>query len=416
MTHALQAPPRPIVHGLVWLLLAVVGAAVAWAGMTRMNLVVRAPGRVRPIDSVTRIVNPVRGDVLSGSTGGRVAEVRFREGDAVKKGDVLLRFNTERLDNEIAKLKRLIQVGEDELADLLREKDLLARQFAAARAKGEAEAAQASDEIQQAKAKQATEQRAAQATLVAARDELARLHQLMNTPGALARADYVKAQAREQEAREALAKTEVPLDESKPKLVQLSLVLAEKEYALKQQELETKQRLKQAEVDKARSELTNLTLELSQAVLVAPVDGIVTDGDVKVGDVIAPGQKVAEIAEQRGFLFEALVPSEEVGHLQVGMPVRLKLDAFDYQKYGTLSGTVRYISPDAVAVPDSSGSHGQRGAAFLVRIDLDESAIPSEEIRGKIKFGMIGQAEIVTGDESLLFLMLKKMRQSISLG
>src|SRR5262249_20619599 len=158
----------------------------------------------------------------------------------------------------------------------------------------------------------------------------------------------------------------------------LALALAEKEYALKQQELEGRQRLKQAEVDKARSDLTNLEIELSQAVLVAPVDGVVTDGDVKVGDVIGPGQRVLEIAERKGFRFEVLVPSEEVGRLQVGMPVRVKLDAFDYQKYGTLSGTVCYISPDSVAPePRAAGAtaaQGQRDALFLVRIDLDTDA------------------------------------------
>jgi hemolysin D len=424
LSRTLQAPPRRFVHGLVWLLIGLLGTAVGWAGFTRMDLVVRASGRVRPLDTATKIFNPVRGDVLSGSSGGRVAEVHFHEGDEVKKGDVLLRFNTERLDNEIVKLKRTIQVDEGELSGLERERDLLARQFSATRAKGEEELAQATEELRQAKVKQASEQRSAQTELLVARDELARQQRLMSS-GALARSEYVKSQAREQEAKEQLARAEVALNESKPKLAQLALVLAEKEQALKQQELEGRQRLKQAAVEKARSELTNLELELSQAILIAPVDGVVTDGDVKVGDVIGPGQRVLEIAEQKGFRFEVLVLSEEVGHLQVGMPVRIKLDAFDYQKYGTVSGTVGYISPDSVVAqePQSAGgpvgptaSRGQRAAAFLVKIDLDSDAIGFEEVRSKIKLGMLGQAEIVTDHETLLFLLLKKIRQSISLG
>ena len=243
----------------------------------------------------------------------------------------------------------------------------------------------------------------------------------MSTRGAGTPAEYVKVQARELEAREQLARAELPLNESRPKVAQLALLLAEKEFTLKQHDLESRQRLKQAEVDKARSDLTNLEMELSQAVLVSPVDGVVTDGDVKVGDIIGPGQRVLEIAEQKGFRFEVLVPSEEVGHIQVGMPVRIKLDAFDYQKYGTLTGTVCYISPDAVPVsePQPAGptaAHAQRSSGFLVKVDLNNETAGSEELRSKMKLGMLGQAEIVTDHETLLFLLLKKIRQSISLG
>ena len=161
LSRTLQAPPRFIIHGLVWVLIGLLGTGIGWAGITGMDLVVRAAGRVRPLDSATKIFNPVRGEVLSGSAGGRVAEVHFHEGDTVKKGDILLRFNTERLDNEIVKLKRTIQVGEGELSDLRGEKDLLDRQLAASRAKGEAEVAQATEELKQAKAKQASDLRSA---------------------------------------------------------------------------------------------------------------------------------------------------------------------------------------------------------------------------------------------------------------
>jgi hemolysin D len=366
----------------------------------------------------------VRGEVLSGSSGGRVAAVNFHEGDEVKKGDILIRFNTERLDNEIVNLKRIMKAGEADLADLVHEKELLANQYAAARAKGEAEVLQAKEELRQAKAKQETEVRSAQATLDAARDELSRLQRLASTPGALAPSEVVKVETRVKEAREQLAKAGVALDEGRPKVAQLALALAEKEYALKQQDLENRQRLKQSEGEKAQSELANLEMERSQAVLTAPVDGVITSGDVKVGDLIGPGQLVLEIAEQKGFRFELLVPSEEVGHLRVGMPVRIKLDAYDYQKYGTLTGTVSYISPDSVQPPAPQSSHSrsaavvaaQGSAVFLVKVDVDSDEIGQGELRSKIKLGMFGQAEIVTGHENLLFLLLKKIRQSISLG
>ena len=116
---------------------------------------------------------------------------------------------------------------------------------------------------------------------------------------------------------------------------------------------------------------------------------------MKVGDLLSSGQPVVEIAEQKGFLFEVSVPSEEVGHLQVGMSARIKLDAFDYQKYGTLEGTVRFISPD------SGVAEGQRAPSYLVRIELAGEEVGRGDFHGRVKLGMAGQAEIVTGQEAL---------------
>src|SRR5207237_4640258 len=150
--------------------------------------------------------------------------------------------------------------------------------------------------------------------------------------------------------------------------------------------------------------------ERRQAVLVAPLDGVITAGEVKVGDLLEPGKSVVEIAEGKGFRFELAVPTEEVGRLQIGMRARVKLDAFDYQRYGTVEGTVCFISPDS-GVPK-----GQQAAFYTVRIAIEGDEVGRGDFRGQIKLGMAGQGEIVTGQETILALLLKKIRQSISLG
>jgi len=179
---------------------------------------------------------------------------------------------------------------------------------------------------------------------------------------------------------------------------------------MRRQELQTKQGIKQGEVQAIRIELANLELERQQAIMRAPIDGIVTTGDVKVGDLLERGKPVVEIAAQQGFRFEAAVPSEEVGHLRVGMPARIKLDAYDYQRYGTVAGTVVFVAPD------SGMPAGQHTVTYLVKIQLEEEELRRGESRGRVKLGMAGQAEIVTGQERLLTLLVKKIRQTISLG
>jgi multidrug efflux pump subunit AcrA (membrane-fusion protein) len=123
----LARPPR-IVHGTVLLLVVFLSVALAWTALTQADLVVRAAGRIRPVSAPKKVVSAVRGEVLSASFGGRVVEVHFREGDEVHKGDVLIRLDTERLDNEIAKRRRMIQTGEEERTKLVHLEKILLEQ------------------------------------------------------------------------------------------------------------------------------------------------------------------------------------------------------------------------------------------------------------------------------------------------
>jgi multidrug resistance efflux pump len=228
--------------------------------------------------------------------------------------------------------------------------------------------------------------------------------------GVAAPADLLKAVAKTREAQEKLAKARLPVDESRLVVLRRALEQIDRDSAVKRQDLEQKRGAKRAEVEAARIELANLELEQDQAVIRSPIDGIVTSGDVKVGDVLEPSKPVAEVAEQAGFRFEAAVPSEEVGHLRVGMPVQIKLDAYDYQRYGTLEGTVCFVSPD------SGVEGGQKAALYTVKVAVPRDELGRGTYRGRVKLGMAGQAEIVTGQESVLSLLVRRVRRTISLG
>jgi multidrug resistance efflux pump len=407
--QALLARPPRVVHGTVILLALLLGAALLWSALTRADLVVRGAGRVRPVTAPVKVFNGGRGEVFSASAGGRVVEVNCREGDEVRRGDVLVRLDTGRLDNDIARRKQAIQAGEEELARIRRLQEAQAQQFAATRAKAEAEWAQAEEGVRQAKGRQGADVRLAQAELDIAQDELERVRQLLGK-GAAPAADLVKAVGQVREAKERLEKARVPVEEGRVAVCRQALALAEKDHAVKQEELALKRAARQSEVEAARVELAGAELERQQAVLRAPLDGVVIRGDIKVGDLLEPGKPVVEIAEQRGFRFEMAVPSEEMARLRVGMPARIRLDAYDYQKYGTLNGTICFVAPDS-EVPD-----GQRAARYVVRIEVDGDQVGRGDLRGQVKLGMAGQAEIVTDQESVLLLLVRKIRQTISLG
>src|SRR5262245_1745550 len=82
--------PR-FVHAAVFLLVGLIVTAGVWAAHTRVNLVVTAAGRVRPV-STPQKVSLARAEGLSG----KVAEVHFTQGQYVRQGDLLLRLDTEK--------------------------------------------------------------------------------------------------------------------------------------------------------------------------------------------------------------------------------------------------------------------------------------------------------------------------------
>jgi multidrug resistance efflux pump len=227
------------------------------------------------------------------------------------------------------------------------------------------------------------------------------------------------ATTRRQALENRLERARVPAEEGQLETARQSLALLERDSAIRQEELNLKRSAKQTEVQSAKLEMVALTKQRDHAVLRVPVDGVVAWADVKVGELVPQGKVILEVAEEKGFIFEAAVPSEEIGHLQVGMTARVKLDAFDYQKYGVVPGTVQFISPDSGIAQAPNGAPAAKGGPspyYVVRIAMESAEFSRGRFPGRVKLGMAGHVEIVTEQESLLTILVKKVRQSISLG
>lgn len=419
LRQALQVKPPAVVHGAALLLTASLVAAVVWMGVTKVNLVVRAPGRARPVSVPARVFLPT-----SVNTGARVAEVHYKEGDHVKAGAVLLKLETERLDNEIAKRRRTIAGGEEELTRMTRLDRTQRARYAACKAKAEAELAHADEEVKRATKRRDVDIQLATIEVEKSADNATRIRRLRGV--ATSASEVLQALAQERTARENLAKAELPVDAGKVTVLRRALALAEQEEEVRQEEADLKRSHKKAEVEAARLELANFELERRQSTLLAPCDGVIISRELKVGDVPERSRPIAEVAAEGGLVFEVTVPNAEIGHLKVGLPARVRVDAYDYQKYGTLAGKVIYLSADS-GVVDQNSSQGQSGqpghgsaargkgqAVYVVKVAVESTELVRNDMHGEVKLGMTGQAEIVTDRESLLWLLLRKIRRSIS--
>ncbi len=411
--QALAARPPRLVHGAALLMTALLATALAWAALTQARLVVLAQGRVRSAEIPRRVFAPSGFDAEA-----RVVESPFDEGDPVRQGDVLVRLDTTQLDNRIAKLTLTIEAGRRELEKLSAQARLLVSQQSAARQKAESELKHAVDSLELARARRESEIRRGQAELAAAEFRWQCCRKLSDTRVATQH-ELVDAEAKLAQARETLAQAELPLDGSAVDVARDALNLISHDFAVRTAELEAHLAAKQGEVDAAGKDLANLNCQRQAAVLRSPIDGVVVAGRIRVGDVLEPGKPALEVAREECRTFEAVVSGEDVGLVRLGMPVRIRFDAYDYQKYGVLQGHVSYIAPDSQATPPAAGGQGEGRPvprlAFLVRVELHAGQVGRGEVEGPVKLGLGGTAEIITDSESLLAIFLKRLRQTISL-
>jgi HlyD family type I secretion membrane fusion protein len=132
----------------------------------------------------------------------------------------------------------------------------------------------------------------------------------------------------------------------------------------------------------------------------APADGMVKGLAVKMaGEVVSPGQVVLEVVPTSGGLaVESRVATKDVGSLSVGQPVTVKVTAYDFARFGAVAGTLEQIS--ATTFLDENGQ-----PYYKARIGLAQDWVGRRD--NVVLPGMVVQADITTGEKTLLQYLLK---------
>jgi membrane fusion protein, adhesin transport system len=148
---------------------------------------------------------------------------------------------------------------------------------------------------------------------------------------------------------------------------------------------------------------------VSRLTVLAPATGVVKGLAVRShGAVVPPGAVLMEIVpSDAGLLVEARISPRDIGFLHLGQSVVVKVQAFDYSRYGTLEGTLAQIS--ATTTPDDKGEPWYAG-----RIALVAEHVGHDPAVNRLKPGMTVQADIVTGGKTLLQYLLKPVHSAMS--
>jgi HlyD family secretion protein len=159
----------------------------------------------------------------------------------------------------------------------------------------------------------------------------------------------------------------------------------------------------------AAEELKKAELRRQLIVLHAPDDAIVLEiASRTVGSVVREAETMFVLVPQDAPLqAEVNVEGRDIGQISIGQPVRIKLEAFPFQKYGTASGVVRVISQDAFS-PDPKSDAARRAPApyYRILIDLTDTRLRLPEERVQLIPGMAVTAEMKVGRRSVISYFL----------
>ena len=433
-----ETPPSPIGRAIGITLMALFCLALVWASFGHIDIIASASGKIVPSGRV-KLIQPFETGI--------VRAIHIHDGQKVKAGDVLVELDPTMTTAEEEHIRN----------------DLIAAQLDVARLRAALSNSENPESAFQPPAG------ASPALVSMQREFLAK--QIEEHRAKIASLDR---QAAQKEAeRVTAAATIEKLEAAAPLIrqrVDIRKYLADKELGSKLTYLETLQQLTENEKDlvvqKSRLQEADAALaaiietraqtaaefqrtlfgELAEAErkgagfaddlakaeqrtklqrLTSPVDGVVQQLSVHtVGGVVTPAQQLAVVVPGDAVLeVEAMVSNRDIGFVHPGQDAQIKVDTFNFTRYGLLHGRVVSVSPDALVreTPQDSKNEKMKGAysdssepkgqeyIYSARISLDRTQIQVDDAVANLSPGMAVTAEIKTGSRAVLSYLLSPL-------
>jgi multidrug efflux pump subunit AcrA (membrane-fusion protein) len=366
-------PPHWAIWGTAWLIIGMFAVAVTASFVVHVPETINCPCIIVPEGGS----DPIQSPRLA-----VVRQVKVWEGREVAAGDELFVLSSEEigdrdtearsLEEDVASRERVLRQSETTDAADLQMKDH--------------EIAQADDEI-----------KFRESTVAVERDLAARVEKLYKL-GIYSQTDLILRQLEVQGAEK---------DLSVITRTRQQVILQRQQMAAEQERRRADQL---AEIKKMEIRLSELKRQLQDSHLNmvsvrAPYDAVVVSvTQNNPGNVVQNGQELCQLARSDGRLRLRLMLTEAgLARLTVGERLRFFSDAFPYQRYGTLTGTLSWISESAVLLGG--------GQQFIALAKLDRNAF---EVGGQpkpLRVGMRGEARVVVGNRTLIEFALEPIRQ-----
>ncbi len=397
-------PAHPLGKILFWIVIGTMLFFGTWVCVGKVDVVVSARGTVMPEGDV-KVLQPLDTGVVSA--------ILCREGDFVKKGQVLMEIDPSVTAPEFESKKKTLNFLELEQARL--DSTLTGKDFSPQAKLHDREVIRRQRELHQSMTATLEKQ------LQSKKAELRRVEEEMGA--AEKERDYAKAQLelalpREKRLKAVLdiiarSEYEKVVDEILTHKNAMHQAASKMEQLIHQRDqinhdigyIEENFRSttlkefadKQKQSTELHAEVDKTSFKNEKQRIVSPVDGhISTLLFHTIGGVVTPAQKLMTVVPLTApLVMKAQVLNKDIGFVKDKMPVSIKVDTFDFQKYGILQGVTRNIAKHSV-------DDEKLGPVFEVFITPLQTTLMVEGVETSITSGMSVTTEIKVGKRRII--------------
>jgi hemolysin D len=422
LLEIMERPASPLGRIVLWLTCLMFGAAIAWAAIGKVDIVAVAPGVIQP-----------KGGALTLQAGmsGTVSQVLVSEGDRVEKGDLLMtlddreaRVPLDQVDERLGRLALKARINDrilemlgspvpntmsgypmsDDLIDLAhRQAEARFSRFRADIGAFDAEVTEVRGQLESARAAIY----AHEASMPLFRSHVENM--LALSEKGLVRNDEALRLRITLEDREAeLRAVRVNHDNL---LARLETLAARRDARNEAERFTAIEALIDAEQNGgiARLEKERLLTTAERVKLFAPTGGIISQVEIKANATIPqPGMPVMMLLPDTELEVEANLPARDIGFVEEGMKVAVKIAAYPFTRFGHIEGVVSSVSADTVHSGDGAGP-----AVYSITVSLADDALHLDDQSYPIGPGMEVSADIRTGERTVLDYFLSPITAKV---
>ena len=175
------------------------------------------------------------------------------------------------------------------------------------------------------------------------------------------------------------------------------------------------------EIAQTKNQIKSLKFQLTQFTINAPVSGTIFEFPIQNAEAtVESGETIAMIAQVENSLYpesdlvlRARMPSSETAFLKVGLPAKVKLDAYPFQDYGIIEGRVSWISPDSKIVENPRSQPASEGQSefFELEISINQANLITKKEQITITPGQTAAAEVVIRQRRLIDYFLEPFKK-----
>lgn len=391
----------------IWTLVSVAGFGIVWAMFARIDETVQAAGKLEPLGTTIDVKAPL---------GGVIKDILVKDGDYVEKDQILVEMDTTAAR---AKLDALISVRDRTLVDLLLSKSQLGLsidkstlnsnqilRLEALREELETRLAASNSGITRSREQyMATKHQldAKKKALVIREGILADITPLARD-GGISRSQYLKEQQEVELLRGEVSSLEANLRAAKAGISESTNKLNNTK-SLSLIDFSTKVEETQKQISQLETQISEAQVTLKYQALRAPRDGLVFDLQPSVAGYVANNERpILKIVPTDNLVARVFIPNKDIGFMKVGQPSKVRVDAFPYNEFGEIAGTIRSIGSD-VLEPDEQFNYYR----FPVTINLQENSLKYKGKELRLISGMSVSANIILRQRPVIAIFTQKV-------